>query len=164
MWASSVGRRSSNPPPSYCLRADSRCNAGHPCKPPAHAPCSPPLAEHHLAGHQAQLAQHHLDDRHLRPNQRQHQRAGWSIGWARRTVLEARMPCCHEPWLTVPAAARCTNCTACRRTWNASPVESMSTSTNSKYWSMDHRLSTCRQGVRWGWQGAAQQVRASAHR
>lgn len=32
--------------------------------PPPHA--SPPLAEHHLAGHKAQLAQHDLDDRYLR--------------------------------------------------------------------------------------------------
>lgn len=33
---------------------------------------------------------------------------------------------------------------ACRlvRTWKDSPVDSMSTSTNSKYWSMDHSDST----------------------
>lgn len=69
------------------------------------APGSPPLAEHHLAGHQAQLAQHHLDDWHLQGRGTAAGVGGW--GGCSAVVLSAAwLAAGHRGRITRPPRQR----------------------------------------------------------
>lgn len=91
---------------------------------------------------------------------------GWLLGTgAGSPGRHDRGACAHarrcDPPTSLPDCS-CTRLWRCRLapppTWKARPVDSMSTSTNSKYWSMDHRLST------WQGRGAGQGTHVGASR